>query len=118
MPSARPDFTNELSEIDRPHAEIIDPATRQVRQRLTPFGPDGLARIELPDPLRPVGTRIAAMDEGGFDRSPGATTDGPMEMRRSGDREWGRAAPTSSPMKPFDDEGPLDALPASWAEVE
>lgn len=118
MPNARPDLTNELSEIDRPHAEIIDAKTLPVGQRLTPFGPDELARIELREPLRLAGTGIAPMDQRGFGRSPGATTDGPMETRRSGDREWGRAAPRSSPMKPFDDEGPLDALPASWAEVE
>ena len=109
MPNARPDFANELSEIDRPHAEVIDPTTRQVWQSLEPCGPDELARLELPEPLRPAGTGIAAMDEHWFDRSPGATKDGPMETRRIGDGEWGRcAAPKSAPTRPFGEAGPLE----------
>ena len=119
MPNGRPDWTNELSEIDRPHAEIIDPKALPVWQSLTSCGPDELARIELHELLRLAGTGIAAMDERGFGRSPGATTDGPLETRRIGDREWGRCgATTSAPTKPFGHEGPVDALAASWEEVE
>ena len=81
MPNARPDFANEFTGLDRPHAEVIDPVTQKVWQSLTPCGPDELKALDLPEPLRRVGTGIGAMDEHWFDRSPGASEDGPMATR-------------------------------------
>ena len=109
MPDARPDFATEMREMNRPHAEVIDPQTREVWQTLDACEPEEFATLELPAPLRPVGTGHGAMDEHWFDRSPGATSDGPMRTRRFAGREWGHCAtPGASPSHPFGETGPME----------
>ncbi|MEM9176926.1 MAG: hypothetical protein AAGC67_17020 [Myxococcota bacterium] len=109
MSNARPAYATELLEIDRPHAEILDPTTGQVWQTLAGCGPDALAALDLPAPLQSLGAGTAAMDEHWFDRAPGAAEDGPLETRTIAGHEWGHCArPASAPAKPFGEDGPIE----------
>ncbi len=111
MTHARPDFATEMIDRTRPHAEVIDPTTRQVWQSIEPCGADELAALDLPEPLRPVGVGSGAMDEHWFDRSPGAAEDGPMEERTIDGRRFGHCAnPVSMPARPFGEDGPMEML--------
>jgi len=111
MPNARPDFATEMLDPDRPHAEVIDPKTRKVWQTLAGCHEDEFEKLELPEPLRPVGIGAGAMDEHWFDRSPGASENGPMETRTIDGREWGHcASPASLPSRPFGKDGPTEMI--------
>ncbi len=111
MSNARPDFATEMIDHTRPHAEVIDPTTRKVWQSIEPCDAGELRALDLPEPLRPVGIGNGAMDEHWFDRSPGATQNGPMEERVIEGRRFGHCAcPASAPSKPFGEDGPTEMM--------
>ncbi len=111
MGHERPLHATEMIGFDRPHAEVIDPNTRQVWQSIEPCDAKELAALALPEPLRPVGVGCGAMDEMWFDRSPGASEDGPMKERTIDGRRFGHCArPASPPTKPFGEGGPTEML--------
>lgn len=108
MPSARPDYATEMAGAGA-RAEIIDPTTGQVWQALEACDLETFGQLALPAPFQPIGVGTPAMDEHWFDRSPGATTDGPMECRSIAGRAWGHcASPASAPNKPFGEDGPTE----------
>lgn len=109
--SARPAHATEMFDLTRPHAEVIDPTTREVWQTLGPCTREELAALDLPEPYRPIGVGRAAMDETWFDRSPGDDEDGPMREREIAGRRWGHCAKTASrPSRPFGDDGPVEMM--------
>ena len=81
-----------MIDFGRPHAEVIDPNTREVWQSIEPCDAKELAALVLPEPLRPVGVGCGAMDEMWFDRSPGAREDGPMKEQTIDGRRFGHCA--------------------------
>jgi hypothetical protein len=107
MEPARPEHATPFEAIDQPHAEVIDPTTREVWQSLAPCDAEALAGLDLPPPMRPLGVGCAAMDEHWFDRSPGAAEDGPMRLRTLDGLVFGHCArPASAPETPFGKAGP------------
>jgi hypothetical protein len=111
MGNARPDFATKMIDHARPHAEVIDPTTRKVWQSIEPCDAGELGALDLPEPLRRVGVGNGAMDEHWFDRSPGATENGPMEERVIDGRRFGHCAcPASAPSKPFGKDGPTEMM--------
>ena len=106
--SARPAHATEMFDFVQPHAEVIDATTGEVWQTLGPCTPEEFAAFDLPEPYRPLGVGCSAMDETWFDRSPGATEDGPMREREIVGRRWGHCArPASDRSRPFGDDGPI-----------
>ena len=111
MSDARPDYATPFMETDQPHAEVVDPTTQEVWQTLDVCDREALAALDLPEPLRPVGSGTGAMDEHWFDRSPGASNDGPMRVRDFAGHAWGHCAkPAALPAKPFGENGPTEMM--------
>jgi hypothetical protein len=94
-------------DLDELHMEILDTQTAKVWQVMSGVGRAEYDALVVEPPYIKVGAGYAAMDEAYFARSPGADSDGPMELCELFGHTWGHCArPASSPELAAGEDGP------------
>lgn len=109
MAYERPDNATVMQEPHLPHAEIIDRRTAQVWQTLAGCSSETLAELDVPEEFGRIGSAAGAMDAHWFDRSPGASENGPMAERTIAGLRWVHCAiPGGNRALPFGKAGPVE----------